>query len=658
MPVLTLPSSDALSLTVRAKAAVFEDALSRALLERIGQVAPSEATVLIQGETGTGKEIVARHVHALSGRRAQPFVPINCGAFPESLIEAELFGHERGAFTGATQGKEGWFEAAEGGTLFLDEIGDLPLRVQVKLLRVLQEREVVRLGSRQPTPIDVRLIAASHVDLREAVTAGRFREDLYYRLAVATLEIRPLRERPGDVLALAQHFIEVYRSKLGVPAVELAPDAIAALLAYPWPGNIRELENVVHHALLVCGQPITARDLRLATPPPVPDPQITAAPADADRSPWQLLDRALLALYQQNPADLHARLEEAIFRSAYQFCHRNQMETARLLNVTRNVLRARLINAGELRGSSKSGSLPAVSVTSDGATSSADLLRIGFQKFGLLALLKSRGTLDRALATQGMLIDWQEVPAGYQLVEAMRRGRLDLGVVGEAAPIFAQAVDSSIVYLAAEPPAPDGEAIVVQKDSPIRTVKDLKGKTIAVARGANVDYLLIRALEEADLRYQDVNLTFVPPTGARAAFDSHEVDAWAIWDPLLSTVHAQGARIIRDGTGLATNVAFYVGTRAFADRRPDLVDLFLSEVRRLGDWANEHRQEVAEALAAELGLPRQALESSLRTRRFGARPVDRELLMGQQLVADTLHRCKLIPRPVEVAAAQWSPPVG
>ncbi len=348
MSVLTLPSSESLSLTVRARALVFEDPASLQLLERIGQVAPSDATVLIHGETGTGKEIVARHVHNLSSRRNRPFVAINCSAFPESLVEAELFGHERGAFAGATGAKEGWFEAAQGGTLFLDEIGDLPLRVQVKLLRVLQEREVVRIGSRQPTPIDVRLIAASNVELQEAVAAGRFREDLYYRLAVAPLTILPLRQRTGDILPLAQHFLAVFRQKLRTDVVGLTPDAVERLRGYPWPGNIRELENVIHHALLVCrGSEITVADLRLAAPAAL---SVAANPTNqGGTSAWDALETALVALYEQSPPDLHARIEAAVVRSAYRFCHHNQMEAARLLDVTRNVLRARLIDAGDLR---------------------------------------------------------------------------------------------------------------------------------------------------------------------------------------------------------------------------------------------------------------------------------------------------------------------
>src|SRR5688572_11591104 len=242
MPILTLPNADHLALSVRAKALVFEDPRSRALLERIQQVAPSHATVLIIGETGTGKEIVARHLHELSRRQDKPFVAVNCGAFSENLAEADLFGHEKGAFTGAHTAKAGWFEAAHGGTLFLDEIGDLSLPLQVKLLRVLQEGEVVRVGSRQPQPVDVRLIAATNVDLQQAMAAGHFREDLFYRLNVTMLELPPLRERPGDILPLAQHFLEVYMRRLGAVSAELSPSAERRLLEHGWPGNIRELE--------------------------------------------------------------------------------------------------------------------------------------------------------------------------------------------------------------------------------------------------------------------------------------------------------------------------------------------------------------------------------------------------------------------------------
>src|SRR3954468_1966289 len=262
MAVLTLPNADRLPLSVRAKALVFEDARSRALLQRIRQVAPSQATVLITGETGTGKEIVARHLHELSRRANQPFVAVNCGAFSENLAEAELFGHERGAFTGAQTSKAGWFETAHGGTLFLDEIGDLSLPLQVKLLRVLQEGEVVRVGSRQPIPIDVRLVAATNIDLRQAMAAGHFREDLFYRLNVTMLEIPPLRDRPADIMPLAEHFLLHYVRRLGIDGARFTPGAERRLLEHAWPGNIRELENAIHHALLVCkAGEIEAEDL-------------------------------------------------------------------------------------------------------------------------------------------------------------------------------------------------------------------------------------------------------------------------------------------------------------------------------------------------------------------------------------------------------------
>ena len=179
MQLLTLPATPALATSIRATAQVFEDPASKALLTHLQQIAPSDASVLIIGETGTGKELVARHIHQLSHRHQQPFVAVNCGAFAESLVEAELFGHEKGAFTGALSAKSGWFEEADGGTLFLDEIGDLPLAIQVKLLRVLQEQEVVRLGSRKSTPINVRVLAATNVNLEQAIDAGHFREDLY-----------------------------------------------------------------------------------------------------------------------------------------------------------------------------------------------------------------------------------------------------------------------------------------------------------------------------------------------------------------------------------------------------------------------------------------------------------------------------------------------
>ncbi|MDH4608573.1 sigma-54 dependent transcriptional regulator [Pseudomonas sp. BN102] len=349
MSLLTHPNARELTKSVRATVLVFKDPRSQELLSRIERVAPSEANALIIGETGTGKELVARHIHHLSRRSKEPFVAVNCGAFPETLVESELFGHEKGAFTGATANKAGWFEAANGGTLFLDEIGDLPLAMQVKLLRVLQEREVVRLGSRTPVPINVRVIAATNVNLADAVVAGHFREDLFYRLHVATLRLPPLRERPGDILPLAEFFIQEHCQRLGYNRATLSQDAERVLLAHSWPGNIRELENAIHHALLVCrNEQVQPNDLHLVDLLPLARGQeehslAVPAPQAADA-----LDAVLNDLFEKNLPNLYEYIEETLFRSAYRFCHSNQLQTGRLLGISRNIVRARLEKIGEL----------------------------------------------------------------------------------------------------------------------------------------------------------------------------------------------------------------------------------------------------------------------------------------------------------------------
>lgn len=348
MQLLTLPATPALATSIRATAQVFEDPSSKALLTHLQQIAPSDASVLIIGETGTGKELVARHIHQLSNRYQQPFVAVNCGAFSESLVEAELFGHEKGAFTGALTAKAGWFEEADGGTLFLDEIGDLPLPIQVKLLRVLQEQEVVRLGSRKSTPINVRVLAATNVNLEQAIDAGHFREDLYYRLNVVSLVLRPLRERTGDILPLARHFLQTYRQRLQHGPKTLSPCAEDVLMEHPWQGNIRELENVIHHSLLLCrNQSITAQDLRLSQ-----SRSRRSEPAlftnNGPDTTQHLLQRAFHKLFEEEPGALHETVEDSLLRAAYEFCHFNQVHTAKLLGLSRNVTRSRLIKLGAL----------------------------------------------------------------------------------------------------------------------------------------------------------------------------------------------------------------------------------------------------------------------------------------------------------------------
>ncbi|MEX1033681.1 MAG: sigma-54 dependent transcriptional regulator [Cellvibrionaceae bacterium] len=222
------------------------------IYNRIHKVAPTSATVLIHGETGTGKELVARAIHNESPRKSQPIVSVNCAAIPDTLIESELFGHEKGAFTGAANTREGLVAAADGGTLFLDEIGELPLEAQARLLRVLQEGEVRPIGSVESRKVDVRLIAATHRNLAKLAYEGRFREDLYYRINVVQLSLPPLRERGRDVIAMAEFLLERYCEKFNKPSLSLSPEAIQAITTYHWPGNVREMENAIQRAVILC----------------------------------------------------------------------------------------------------------------------------------------------------------------------------------------------------------------------------------------------------------------------------------------------------------------------------------------------------------------------------------------------------------------------
>ncbi|MFO0585283.1 MAG: sigma-54 dependent transcriptional regulator [Anaeromyxobacter sp.] len=246
----------------------------------LAQAAAADLTVLLTGETGTGKELAARAIHQGSTRREKRFVPVNCGALPAELVESELFGHARGAFTGAAGPRPGLFEEADGGTIFLDEIGDLPLPVQVKLNRALQEKEIRRVGDNRATTVDVRVIAATHRDLQAEVAAGRFREDLYYRLAVFPVRLPPLRERPGDVPALAAHLLAKHARAHRKALEGFEPDALRALEAQPWPGNVRQLENAIERAVAVAGgRTVTLADLgpELRAPPTTPSPASAAA---------------------------------------------------------------------------------------------------------------------------------------------------------------------------------------------------------------------------------------------------------------------------------------------------------------------------------------------------------------------------------------------
>lgn len=263
------------------------DAASVQLLELAARVAQSDSTVLITGESGTGKEVLARYIHQQSPRATKPFIAINCAAIPDNMLEATLFGHEKGAFTGAIASAPGKFELADGGTILLDEISEMPLGLQAKLLRVLQEREVERVGARKPISLDIRVLATSNRDLAGEVAAGRFREDLYYRLSVFPLAWRPLRERPADIVPLAERLLAKYVKKMNHAPIRLSPQAQASLLGHAWPGNVRELDNAIQRALILQqGGLIQPQDLCLTTPigfaPVTPaQPQLAVVPASA-----------------------------------------------------------------------------------------------------------------------------------------------------------------------------------------------------------------------------------------------------------------------------------------------------------------------------------------------------------------------------------------
>jgi two-component system, NtrC family, response regulator PilR len=294
------------------------------LREMISRVARSQAPVHITGESGTGKELVARMIHEKGPRGAGPFVPVNCGAIPSELMESEFFGHRKGAFTGAVADKQGLFQSAEGGTLFLDEIGELPLPMQVKLLRVIQEKSVRPVGQPQELPVDVRILSATHKNLRQLVAAGQFREDLFYRINVIELRVPALRDRGSDVGALISHILERQAREAGVSAPELAAEARAKLLAYPFPGNVRELENILERASALCaGDRITAEDIQIQTGP------VDGAP----RAPGGLGDR------------LDSVERDAIVKAleAHRF---NKTAAARHLGLTLRALRYRIKKLG------------------------------------------------------------------------------------------------------------------------------------------------------------------------------------------------------------------------------------------------------------------------------------------------------------------------
>jgi len=311
----------------------------RAVLAQAAKVAPKETTVLLSGESGTGKEVVAQLIHRGSRRSAGPFVALNCAALPEALLESELFGYEKGAFTGAVSARAGRLEQAAGGTLFLDEVGEMSPAVQAKFLRVLQEREFQRLGGTRTLKADVRVIAATNRDLKAAMTQGAFREDLYYRLHVFAIHLPPLRERQEDILPLLEHFVqELGPVVIGRPAAGISREARAHFLAYPWPGNVRELRNAVERALILCEGglinpehlPWHAESARSAPPPPPPPPP-AAEPVVGD--------------FPAQGMDLEA-MERTLIEGALKQTGRNKSKAAKLLGLSRGKLYTRMERFG------------------------------------------------------------------------------------------------------------------------------------------------------------------------------------------------------------------------------------------------------------------------------------------------------------------------
>jgi len=323
---------------VESEGPIAAEPASAQLLELASRVARSDSTVLISGESGTGKEVLARYIHQQSQRSSQPFVAINCAAIPDNMLEATLFGHEKGSFTGAIAAQAGKFEQADGGTLLLDEISEMPLGLQAKLLRVLQEREVERVGARKPIALDIRVVATTNRDLAAEVAAGRFREDLYYRLSVFPLAWRPLRERTADILPLAERLLAKHSAKMKHAAVRLSPGAQACLVGYAWPGNVRELDNAIQRALILQqGGLIQAEDFCLAGP-------IACAPLPAMRVPLVEADASEMAVAESAGAlgdDLRRREFQMIIDTLRAERGRRK-EAAQRLGISPRTLRYKL----------------------------------------------------------------------------------------------------------------------------------------------------------------------------------------------------------------------------------------------------------------------------------------------------------------------------
>ncbi len=282
-------------------------------------------------------------------------------------------------------------------------------------------------------------------------------------------------------------------------------------------------------------------------------------------------------------------------------------------------------------------------------------LNIGFQKYGLLPVIKERGVLDSTLKEKNINVKWVEFPAGPQLLEGLNVGSVALGEVGEAPPIFAQAAGANLVYIANQPAAPTAEALIIPKDSPIKSIQDLKGKRVALNKGSNVHYLLLKVLEKNNLKLSDIEVVYLPPSDARAAFERGAVDAWVIWDPFFAAAeHQIGARVLADGTNLVNNHQFYLADRKFAEQHPEVLETVITELNSAADWVKNNQDQATQILEKPTGLSKDILKTSISRMSFGVQPISTEVAKEQQYVADAFYQQKLIPNTINIQAALLS----
>ncbi|WP_297802032.1 sigma-54 dependent transcriptional regulator, partial [uncultured Brevundimonas sp.] len=345
LPGLTVLAAVLSAVADDEKPMILADPAMKAVVQLADQVAASEASILITGESGVGKEVMARHLHSRSRRADKPFISVNCAAIPDNLLESELFGHEKGAFTGAVARRIGKFEEADGGTLLLDEISEMDVRLQAKLLRAIQERVIDRVGGGKPVPVNIRIIATSNRDLAKSVAEGSFREDLLYRLNVVNLRIPSLRERPGDIAVLADHFVKKYAAANGMPVKPIAAAAVRAITSHPWHGNVRELENAMHRAVLLSvGPEIDVDAIRLPDGRPLLGGASASAPATTAYDPGvagkaaQMADAVTRSFVGQTVAEM----EKTLILDTLNHCLGNRTHAANILGISIRTLRNKL----------------------------------------------------------------------------------------------------------------------------------------------------------------------------------------------------------------------------------------------------------------------------------------------------------------------------